>query len=640
MTEVNRYKTVWIPLAVSISIIAITVLPVTAAAQPYGSSLSSAVQVSAPTRSAKKLPYGQTLQGKLSQNDWLHNANPTGTVYKTQSAGAKLGNAYAAQYKLDAAEAAYQKALSQNPNDAAAHHGLGWVAYLRTTSSNGDIRSTVSERYNEAIQHTLDALRLQPNFVSAQLTISRIYLEQHQRLDDAKYYTAQAYALQPNRSDVLTMVGRLMLNDGDTQGAIDFLSRAKKLNSRDHAAYYWLGKAYAQNHDFDHALAALNTSVWLNPNNAPAYHVMGQIYHQQGNQAGAVGAYQRALLIKPEYLEASTDLAALYQSRHDWPQAMSTLKNAYHSILKPWQTAEKQQMALDIADMALENRQPEVAQVYYNDVLQQNPNHLQALKGMSAAKTLESKLDLQLASGYGGDLMTNSQSHENLKQALIHHRGNIDAKLVQTKLYGHSRTIDELAADDTRATIEDLSYSANDSLAQGELWTARFDAVRAERSFETALRSAEAPEDRVRMGDMLLTLGQPRFAQKAFKPLVSHPSNTIRRAAQQGLKLAEAQQQKAEHLLLQLDKTDYQSPLTEDLLLSVLQADQRNVQAHWLLGELYRKQDNRVAAIRHYHVFKTLAPYHPEAKHAERHTLKLSQDLQKISHQQKNEHHG
>lgn len=604
-------------------------------AQPYGSRLGAAVQVNTPSQHIKRLPFGQVLQGKLTKNSWYNDGKASGKIYTTQSRWAKQGNRYASQYKLDAAESAYQNALKQNPNDAAAHHGLGWVTYLRTTSSNGEIRGQVEQEYDKAVQHMLDALRLEPNFVTAQLTLSRIYLEQNQRLEDAKYYTAKAYKLQPQRSDVLTMIGRLLLNEGDVQGSIDFLSRAKTINPYDHAAYYWLGKAYATNHDFNQALQTLNTAVWLFPNNAPAYHTMGQIYHQQGNQAAAVSSYKRALLIKPEYLDASLDLSNLYRSRQDYPQALSTLKSAYHSILKPWQP-ETQQMALNIADMSLENHQPSVAEQYYNEILQKNPNHTEAQKGLSKVRVLKSKLDLQLANGYGGDLMTASNSIENLNQALTYHRGNIDAKLMQTKLIGHSRTLSELSPEETQAALEDLSYSANDSLAQGELWTARFDAIRAERSFETALRSAEAPDDRIRIGDMLLTLGQPDFALKAFTPLLNHPQPNIQRAARQGQHLAQQQKTKAQHVLLQLEAEHYnhKSPLTEAALLSALQADQRSPEAHWLLGEYYRKHDNYVAAIRHYHVFKTLAPFHPKAKYANKQALKLSRTLHKISHHQ------
>lgn len=613
--------------------------PVMSVAQSDGTPFGSAVSVSAPTFKAKRLsPRGgvsDALQGRLSQSSsWHLEAKVSGPVYKGNSKWVRQGNLRASQYQLDSAEAMYKKALAVNPNDAGAHHGLGWVNYLRTTSSDGDIRRSVGERYDASIQHVMDALRLQPNYVTAQLTLSRIYLEQLNRLSDAKVFTAKAYALQPKRSDVLTMVGRLMMAEGDVQQAIPFFEHATELNRRDHAAYYWLGKAKAQNHEYQGALQALNTSVWLFPNSAPAYHMMGSIYQQQGNQAAAESAYQKALLIKPEYLKAHLDLANLYQSRHDWPQALATLKSAYHSILPKWQP-EKRQMALNIADMALQNRQPEVADIYYNEVLASNPDDLVAQKGVSQSKLLQAKLDLNLAQGYGGDLLTESRSQETLKQSLVYHRGNVNAKLVQTKLYGQSRDLDMIDADESRSVIETPSYSANDSLTQGELWTARFDPQRAEQSFKTAMRSAESPQEQVMVGDMLLTLGQPELAAFAFNRLLNHPDPAIHRAAKKGVRLAKQQQAQADRVLAQVTESKLMNtPYADVLLHKALAANHRHPEAHRLLGDYYRKNDLPDKAIRHYHVFVTLAPYHPKVQKVKHRMAALAKAKVKLSHSQ------
>ncbi len=581
------------------------------------------------------------LKGRLRQDSaWFNTGRVStkshGPTYRPTDAATRAAETLVQQYKLDAAEARFKQLLKQNPNNAGAHHGLALVTYYRTTSSNGEIRIKHNEMLADAVQHAMTALRLKPTYVDANITLARLYHELLERTPDAKEYAANAYALSPNSSGVLSLVGEMLADEGDMQQAIKMLQQATRVNSKNAQAYTQLGRAYAANREYNNALKALNTAQWLNPNSAPNHHFMATIYQAQGNQAAAASFYKKSLQIKPEYLPASLDLANLYRMRADWPQAMEVLKNAYHSIL-PNDQPEKEAMALAIADSALQNRQPKMAQAYFKQALSHNPNSLAAQRGLSTAHVKEATQNLAEAQGYGGDLWTEANAQSALDQALSANRGNTSAKLIATKLYGHARNTRELGPQTQRDIINQPVLTANDAVAEGEVWQARHDVIRATHAYQLAVRSADTPDDAIRVGDMLLTMGQPQQARHAFIRIMrgdfktnsnSFNMKAARRAAQKGLNKAEEQLIKSRDYMLAAENSlKKKDPRFEDSLHKALQTNYNNAEAHRMLAAHYDKQHRYDMAIRHYHVFSKLSPTHDKARRAQQRIVILSKKL-------------
>jgi TPR repeat protein len=189
--------------------------------------------------------------------------------------------------------------------------------------------------------------------------------------------------------------------------------------------------------------------------------------------------------------------------------------------------------------------------------------------------------------------------------------------------------LDDIPVDESTAVMEDLSYSVTDSLAQGEVWTARFDPMRAERSFAAAVQSPVKPEDQIKVGDMLLTLGQPEFAKQAFQRAANSPDPIIQNATKQGLKLASQQEQRALQALHSAEQgRNKDVKQLEQWLNEALQANQRLPEAHYLLAQWYERQgettpEKTTNAIRHYHAFMALAPTSVQVPQAERRIARL-----------------
>lgn len=584
------------------------------------------------------------LKGRLQTSEnlsWYQQSELKGTVYRPYDKATRSSIQFAHQFKLDAAETRLKKLLAKNPNNAGAHHGLALVTYYRTASSDATYRNQQSELLADAIQHAMAALRLQPNYVDAHLTLSKLYAERLYRLPDAQEFAAHAYGLAPNNSNVLTQVGKLLLDESDpidVGEAVKLLEKATAANRRNAAAYTQLGRAYATQGEFHPALNALNTAVWLQPNSAPTHHFRATIYAAQGNQTAAVASYQTALLNDPEYLPAHLDLASLYQQRQNWPEAITTLQNAYHSLLRA-DHPQRHAIALQLSQAALANQQAELAsataQILLDDPTVPPELFQQAQRIVADAQTFEATQDLALASGYGGDLMTTASAHHSLATALKAQPGHTQAKLVDTKLYGHARAIDEWPASEQTNLLNTTPLTANQALDQGEVFQARFDPLRANMAYQLAARSADSPDNAVRIGDSLMTLGQPEAARLAFERAVrgefSQTNPIAAQAAQAGLRqLSKNDAMIAEQWasLSTFSKTD---PRYKSTLNNILQTNANHPEAHLALAKLYEHNHQWAQAIRHYHWVITVAPTHQRALYATKRLAALSKKLSTVA---------
>lgn len=577
------------------------------------------------------------LKGRLEASgayQWYQQSNINASFYTPRDWPTKRSINLAKQFKLDAAEQQLKQLLAKNPNNAGAHHGLALVNFYRTSSSNGTYRGQQDKLLAEAVQHAMSALRLQPGYADAHLTLSRLYAERLHRLPDAKEFAANAYKLTPNNSHVLTQVGKLSLDDAqetDTAYAVKLLKRATQLNSKNANAYTQLARGLAMQGNHHEALTQLNTALWLQPNNPPAHHLRGTLYEYQQNEAAAVQSYQQALTQDPEYLPASMDLANLYQRRQNWPHAIEILQNSYHSLLHNNHPA-RHTMALTIAKAALKNNQHSVAETYANQLLQDPATPAEITQHanvvLTDSNTHTAKQELALASGYGGDLLTTAEAHTNLQAALQAQRGNTTAKLVATKLYGQARQTSQISPAEQTNILNTPPLTANDAIAQGEVFQARFDPMRANAAYHLAARSAANPEAAIQIGDMLLTLGQPHAAKLAFERVInngfSEYSPAAVMAATNGIQVVNKNQQ-----AIALQWENLAELNTEDLryeagLKGILQLDANHADAHWALARLYEGRQQWPQAIRHYHWLVTVAPTHQKADTATKKLAKLT----------------
>ncbi len=167
-----------------------------------------------------------------------------------------LGNALAAQGKLEKAEEQYRFALKIQPEDALTLANLGSVL----------IRKGKIEEAMEKFDH---ALNIKPNFFEAllfkagALTIKKNYLG---AIDQYK----QALALNSNRPEIYNNLGGILLSVGKISEAINAFQNAIKKAPRQPGFIFNLGRAYWMDGKKDEAIRIWKNVLKLRPDYGPA----------------------------------------------------------------------------------------------------------------------------------------------------------------------------------------------------------------------------------------------------------------------------------------------------------------------------------------------------------------------------------
>ncbi len=567
------------------------------------------------------------LKGSITRKQWYEAPAQSGRAYHSKNRWIRKADKLTEEYKLGAAEYYYRLVLKKDPKNAGAHHGLGKIYVQRTTSSNQRVRQTIQQLENRAIQAFLTALRYEPNYVEAHINLGQLYLKKG-RMEDAKESFANALALEPSNSRANESVGQVLLGEGAVNEAITFFQKAIKLKSGNSSAHYLLGKAYIQRGEYDNAYEQLNIALYQNQNSAPIHYEMGLLYEQQGNGGAAVNEFKKAITIKPEYDKASLHLSQHYEKRGDLILALEQLKNTLESI-PHHEDPGYYKLTQRIAQMHLKNNQPEIAASYYQKVLRYWADDTQALKAMSQVTLLKAQRKQALASGYGGDLLSTGLTQAILDESLAYNPANIKAKMIQVKLNKGSRELSKMDPAIMSRALSHPAYMANESIARGEIWTARFDYKQAQREFESAMTSVSTPEDMINVGEMLLDMGQPDFAIQTFQRVLNtrKAQAPIQKIAQNGIRKAQqskvASQAKVNEALL-YHKGDNSSQKRQ-ILDEALRLDHQNAIAHRMLAEFYAQYKNYPWAIRHYHVYLSLNPSPKEARKIQKRIMHLTQ---------------
>ena len=109
---------------------------------------------------------------------------------------------------------------------------------------------------------------------------------------DSKYYPA------------LHMMGVLAAQSREFQKAIEFISKAIKVNPTDAPAHFNLPNAYMELGHIEKAIASYNNSIALKPNYAEAHANRGVALHSFGKIKEAITSFNKAIQLAPNYVDA------------------------------------------------------------------------------------------------------------------------------------------------------------------------------------------------------------------------------------------------------------------------------------------------------------------------------------------------
>lgn len=272
-------------------------------------------------QSAGSLAHAQQLfsQGKLDQSlaelNTLASQNPAPVGVERMR-----GLIYYQQNHFSEADAAFAKALAQDPNDTEAMQLRGVTLFrmgraadaiplleqAHATVSNANIDPNyvlgVSylqlKRYDNARRAFAAQYGFDSESAPAYLLLARMCFHQ-EFVPPAEEFTKKALNIDAKLPLAHLLLGEIALAKGNTPDAITEFNLEQQINPLNGAVYDRLGDAYVRSGQYDQAQHALNRAILLEPNTTGPYILLGKVLLNQQNPVMASMYLERALHMDP-----------------------------------------------------------------------------------------------------------------------------------------------------------------------------------------------------------------------------------------------------------------------------------------------------------------------------------------------------
>jgi superkiller protein 3 len=212
-----------------------------------------------------------------------------------------LGEALERMGALDAAVAAYRRAVSDKPG-------------FRKAANNLILSLVKTGKGEEAVRRARALVAAAPKDPDASFTLGLALSEQ----DVAEAITSFTRALELEPRHALARYNlALVLKRADRQDeAIQMLMRAIDTDPRAEA-YYTLGVIHWQLGDLDRATRALGAAIAAEPRYADAHYTLGAVLADRRQWSGAAESLRRAIGLRPDLAAAHYTLARVLQQSGD-----------------------------------------------------------------------------------------------------------------------------------------------------------------------------------------------------------------------------------------------------------------------------------------------------------------------------------
>jgi len=426
------------------------------------------------------------------------------------------GMALGRQFKLDAAQEQFQKALTADPQNAQAHLGLAMVALNRLQSSDNSIRKNRESILNDAESQCRLALDLDNGSPEAHYWLAQTQREKGLYADASNSFQS-AIKLDPKYSEAYAGLAMTKLAQNSPAEAISNFQQAIKLNSGNSTAHFGLGKAMLQQGQVDAAIKEFNTAMYQNRNSGPTHLALGDAYNQQGNYVAAIKQYQESIRIKPEISEPYLQIASIREARGDIEHSIAELRSALE--LMPNNTDLQQRIAED--NLRLEKLDEAIKG--FEQVMATNPGNAAAAKGITRAFYLKSQKEA------AGAFFVSNQFENSMRlmdKAIALNPNDMELRLAQAKLKAMAGVkIDLASIGKPRTDGERVAY-AEALLAQNKF-------AEAQEQMNTVIGSAINARQAFAVADLALMIKDLNDAETAYKRAATMPGAEAR--AQRGL---------------------------------------------------------------------------------------------------------
>lgn len=236
----------------------------------------------------------------------------------------RMAETYAKSQHIHQAVLEALEALKADPDNVSAHRLLARI-YVRTL---GDLNAgqVQKDSLDKAIEQFEAIQKLDPKDDNSALWLARLYRFENEH-GKAEVVLRQVLQREPDNEAALEQLSQLLLDKGQAQDAVNLLSGAAE-DADSPSLYDLLGNAYAQQQDNAKAEKAYRSAVELEPDDPGHRRGLAQALVAQDKYQDALEQYQRLSELEPESAENFLRMAQVYRRLGKMDQAETSLARA------------------------------------------------------------------------------------------------------------------------------------------------------------------------------------------------------------------------------------------------------------------------------------------------------------------------
>jgi protein O-GlcNAc transferase len=282
---------------------------------------------------------GETVSGAGAEGEARPPAPPDADALNT------LGNALLGRGQLEAARAAYERALAILPDRPELHVNLGLVLHRLGRDEAAAVRLA-------------RAIALDPALAEAHNNLGTV-LKSLGRRDEAAQCYARAFALRPDYAEALSNLGIVLREDGRLDEAVAHFRRAEALKPGLAEVQLNLGMVFQDLGRLDDAIAHYHRALALKPDLAEAHGDLGLALHDLGRMDEARAHHEKALALKPDLaLSQIGRVTAMLPMIYGDAAEIGTSRAAYTAALEALSAETKSEHARRTLAPAVGSSQP------------------------------------------------------------------------------------------------------------------------------------------------------------------------------------------------------------------------------------------------------------------------------------------
>jgi len=287
-----------------------------------------------------------------------------------------LGAIYQKQGNLEAARAQYQKAYQINPNDEVILYNLASL-YVQQKNYQGAINV-----YNKILEKT-------PNKVDV-LEYKATALKELMRFDESLSVYEQILAINPNDNNAKLNIENIVMNNFSGEKLQKYMAQKASTSPNSYEAQFNYALELHKNKNYTSAIEYYKKALNLNPSKEEVYLNLAQIYLEDKKYDLANEICQKGLLVLPNSEKLNSYLADIknYNASSQYNLATSLFEQGkYQEALKKYLEIQNKtsEVKMAIASCYWQLLDYKNANLYYLDVLKEQPNNIDALSNSAYA---------------------------------------------------------------------------------------------------------------------------------------------------------------------------------------------------------------------------------------------------------------